>query len=228
VNYSVVTRSDGSAGAGFWHAFERFGWLAHPYFSGGRSDLVGLPMSDLEERLYVQILVVRCQAGDEIAFAQLVERYGPRLRYYLQKAFGRIDGTDDALQDVWFDVFRNIRNLADPGAFTTWVYRIAQRRADRVLRRRRPSFRSMKEAADVSDPSAVDSDFSTEDAGRIHAALDELTLEHREVLVLRFLENMTYEDIASVTGCQIGTVKSRLCYAKRALRRVLDKALIHE
>jgi RNA polymerase sigma-70 factor (ECF subfamily) len=59
-------------------------------------------------------------------------------------------------------------------------------------------------------------------------ALDDLALEHREVLVLRFLEDMTYEDIAAVTGCQVGTVKSRLHYAKRALRRVLERAFIHD
>jgi RNA polymerase sigma-70 factor (ECF subfamily) len=185
-------------------------------------------MTDLETRLYEQVLVLRCQTGDETAFAQLVERYGPRLRYYLQKVFGRMDGAEDALQDVWFTVFRKVRNLADPGAFTTWLYRIAQSRAHNVLRRRRPSFRSMEEAEQLTDPSAEDPDFSPEDGQRIHAALDELTLEHREVLVLRFLEDMAYEDIAAVTGCQIGTVKSRLWYAKRALRRVLERTLIHE
>jgi RNA polymerase sigma-70 factor (ECF subfamily) len=185
-------------------------------------------MADPEKRLYEQVLVLRCQAGDETAFAQLVERYGSRLHYYLQKAFGRRDGAEDALQDVWFTVFRKVRDLADPGAFTTWLYRIAQRRAHSVLRQRRPPFRSMEEAERVPDPSAEDSDFSPEDGQRIHAALDELTLEHREVLVLRFLEDMAYEDIAAVTGCQIGTVKSRLWYAKRALRHVLEGALIHE
>jgi RNA polymerase sigma-70 factor (ECF subfamily) len=185
-------------------------------------------MTDMEDRLYVQVLVVRCQTGDESAFAELVERYGPRLRYYLQKTFGRMDGADDAWQDVWFAVFRNVRDLADPGAFTTWLYTIAQRRTHLVLRQRRPSFRSMEEAEGVSDPSALDPDFSPEDAQQIHAALDELSLEHREVLVLRFLETMSYEDIAAVIGCQIGTVKSRLCYAERELRRVLERALIHE
>jgi RNA polymerase sigma-70 factor (ECF subfamily) len=185
-------------------------------------------MTDREERIYEQLLVVRCQTGDETAFARLVERYGPRLRYYIQKAFGRVDGADDAVQDVWFAVFRNVRHLADPGAFKTWLYRIAQRRAQCVLRQRRPSFRSIEEAEEPSDAGALDADFSPEDGQRIHRALDELTPEHREVLVLRFLENMTYEDIAAVTGCQIGTVKSRLCYAKRALRRVLERELIHE
>ena len=86
----------------------------------------------------------------------------------------------------------------------------------------------MEEAEQVPDPSAEAPDFSPEDGQRIHAALDELTLEHREVLVLRFLEDMAYEDIAAVTGCQMGTVKSRLYYAKRALRGILERSVIHE
>src|SRR5262245_41545245 len=171
-------------------------------------DPVGLPMADPEKRLYEQILVLRCQTGDEAAFAELVERFGPRLRYYLQKAFGRTDGAEDAWQDVWFTVFGKVRGLADPGAFTTWLYRIAQRRAHGVLRKRRPSFRPMEEAEQVTDPGAEGPDFSPEDGRRIHAALDDLALEHREVLVLRFVEDMTYEDIAAVTGCSVGTVKS--------------------
>ena len=185
-------------------------------------------MADPEKRLYEQILVLRCQTGDETAFAQLVERYGPRLRYYLQKAFGRRDGAEDAWQDVWFTVFRKVRGLADPGAFTPWLYQIARRRAYDLLRQRRPSCRPMEEAEQVPDPSAEALDFSPEDGQRIHAALDELALEHREVLLLRFLEDMAYEDIAAVTGCQMGTVKSRLYYAKRALRGILERAVIHE
>ena len=57
-------------------------------------------MTDPERRLYEQILVVRCRTGDQAAFAELVERYGPRLRYYLRKSFGRMDGAEDAYQDV--------------------------------------------------------------------------------------------------------------------------------
>ena len=68
-----------------------------------------------------------------------------------------------------------------------------------------------------------DGDFSPEDAARIHAALDRLAAEHREVLVLRFLEEMTYDQIARVVGCQLGTVRSRLHYAKQALRRAIEK-----
>jgi RNA polymerase sigma-70 factor (ECF subfamily) len=185
-------------------------------------------MTDLEKRLYEQVLVLRCQTGDETAFADLVGRYGPRLRYYLQRTFGRTDGAEDAWQDVWFTVFRKVRKLADPGAFPTWLYRIARNRACEVLHRHRPACRPLEDAGEVADPSADEPSFSPEDGRRIHTALDDLALEHREVLVLRFLEDMTYEDIAAVTGCQLGTVKSRLHYAKRALRRVLERAVIHE
>ena len=60
------------------------------------------------------------------------------------------------------------------------------------------------------------------------AALDELVAEHREVLVLRYVETMTYEEIAQVVACQVGTVRSRLHYAKRALRDVLERMNVHD
>jgi RNA polymerase sigma-70 factor (ECF subfamily) len=73
-----------------------------------------------------------------------------------------------------------------------------------------------------------DDAFSAEDAEHVHAALGRLAPEQREVLLLRFIEGMAYEDIARVIGCQLGTVRSRLHYAKRALRRVLERAAQHE
>ena len=76
-------------------------------------------------------------------------------------------------------------------------------------------------------PGVEPAEFTPEDAARIHDALDGLALEHREVLMLRFLEGMTYEQIAAISGCGVGTVKSRLYYAKRALRRVLEEMKIY-
>ena len=179
-------------------------------------------MSDPAERLYEQVLIVRCQTGDEDAFALLVERYGPRLRYYLRKMLGgSADAAEDVLQDVWLDVVRGVGRLADPGAFPTWVYRIARNRAARLLRRRRPEVRPLTDLDPADD--ADTGDFAAEDAERIHAALNDLPAEHREVLVLRFLEEMSYEEIARVVGGPLGTVRSRLHYAKRALRRILER-----
>jgi RNA polymerase sigma-70 factor (ECF subfamily) len=176
-------------------------------------------MTDPAEQLYLRVLVLRAQAGDEAAFAELAGRYEGRLRYYLRKMLGNAHTAEDALQDVWLDVWRGLSRLAEPAAFTAWMYRIARDRACRVLRRL-PRDRPLDEA-DVPDE-ATEESFSVADAEAIHRALDELAPEHREVLVLRFLEEMSYEDIARVAGCQLGTVRSRLHYAKRALRRALE------
>jgi RNA polymerase sigma-70 factor (ECF subfamily) len=179
-------------------------------------------MNEPAERLYERLLVLRLQAGDGAVLAELAERYSPRLRYYLRKMLGDADSAEDALQEVWLDVFRSAARLADPAACPAWVYRIARDRAFRELRRksRAPAPLGDDEPADAA---AEDEEFSAEDAARIHAALDQLPPEGREVLVLRFLEDMSYEEIAGVVGCPVGTVRSRIHYAKRALRRALDK-----
>jgi RNA polymerase sigma-70 factor (ECF subfamily) len=181
-------------------------------------------MSDPAEGLYERVLVVRLQAGDEAAFVELAERYGPRLRYYLRKLLGDADGAEDALQEVWLDVFRGGSRLADPAAFPAWIYRIARDRAYRELRRLSRAPQTLAEEA-AADFASEEEEFSAEDAERIHAALDQLPSEQREVLVLRFVESMSYEQIAGVVGSPVGTIRSRIHYAKRALRRALEKEL---
>jgi RNA polymerase sigma-70 factor (ECF subfamily) len=179
-------------------------------------------MSDPADQLYERLLVLRCQTGDEAAFTALVERYSPRLRYYLRKMLG--DGqadAEDVLQEVWFDVFRAAPRLNDPAAFPAWLYRIARNRTAQCHRNKPRQSRPLAEA-DLADESD-DEDYSTADAERVHAALNELAPEHREVLVLRFLEEMSYEDVARVVGSPLGTIRSRIHYAKRALRSVLER-----
>jgi RNA polymerase sigma-70 factor (ECF subfamily) len=178
-------------------------------------------MTDTAEELFERLLVLRCQAGDEAAFTELVGRYQPRLRYYLRKMLAGTDRADDAYQDVWFDVFRAVPRLANPGAFRAWLYRIARDRALRELRRRRPPHQPLDEAELPDD--ADGEEFTAEDVAHVHAALDTLAPEHREAVVLRYVEGMSYDEIARVAGCQLGTVRSRLHYAKRALRRVLER-----
>jgi len=176
-------------------------------------------MSDELDLIYERVLVVRSQAGDEAAFAELVARYEPRLRYFLRKLVS--DRADDVLQDVWLDVLRHLPRLAEPQAFRAWVYRIARDRAFGLLRKTKRSAQPLGET-DVPDDSD-DNGFDAEDALRIHAALDLLSPEQREVLVLRFIETMSYEAIASVIEQPLGTVRSRIHYAKRALRTILER-----
>jgi RNA polymerase sigma-70 factor (ECF subfamily) len=184
-------------------------------------------MTDRADQLYERVLVLRCQTGDEAAFAELVERYQPRLRYYLRKMIRDAHGAEDILQEVWFEVFRAVGRLTDAGAFRAWLYRIAHDRTVRELRKSRPPVKAL-DGVDAAQPESAADDFTAEDAGRVHAALDEITTEHREVLVLHYLETMSYEDISAVVGCPLGTVRSRLHHARQALRRVLERTMIHD
>jgi len=180
-------------------------------------------MTDQADLIYERLLVVRAQAGDDGAFAELVERFSPRLRYFLRKLLPSAHDAEDALQDVWVDVIRSLPRLNDPQALVAWLYRIARDRAFARLRKARPHEQLSDEGTVADITTDDDRDFSAEDATRIHAALDMLPAEQREVLVLRFLEDMTYEQIATVVGVSIGTVRSRLHYGKRTLRITLEK-----
>src|SRR5207248_2010453 len=169
------------------------------------------------DEIYQQLLVLRAQASDGAAFAELIERYQRRLRYFLRKMLGSADRADDALQEVWFDVFRALPRLREAESFSPWLYRIARDRAFRELRRRRAPSLGMDDV-ELADDTA-DENFTAEDADEVHAALDQLSPEHREALLLRFIEAMSYDAIAAVTGSSVGTVRSRIHYAKSALRR---------
>jgi RNA polymerase sigma-70 factor, ECF subfamily len=178
-------------------------------------------MADLTDRLYERLLILRCQTGEETAFAEVIERYGPRLRYYLGRIVERSAPIDDVLQEVWLTAFRTVSRLRDPAAFTAWLYRIARNKASLELRRR--CRERLVGERDLADCTAEGDEFSAADAEQIHVGLGKLAVEYREVLVLRFLEEMTYEQIAQVTDCPVGTVSSRVHYAKCALRREIER-----
>jgi RNA polymerase sigma-70 factor, ECF subfamily len=180
-------------------------------------------MADAAGRVYLQVLVVRCQVGDRQAFAELVAHCQPRLRAFVHKMLAEPHQVDDVAQDVWMDVFEDLPRLNDASAFMPWLYRIAHNRCFRVLRRQRQPTAQIDEQ-EVAQPTDNDDDFTAEDAAAVHAALGKLSPEHREVLLLRFLEDMSYEEIAGVVMCPVGTVRSRIHNAKLALRTILETA----
>jgi RNA polymerase sigma-70 factor (ECF subfamily) len=121
---------------------------------------------------------------------------------------------------VWLDVFRGLGGLADRGAFCAWLYRIAHGRACQALRQLRTTPEPLPDVELLAEE--ADDSFTAEDAAVVHAALDALPPLQREVLLLRFLEEMSYEQIAAATGSQLGTVRSRIHYGMRALRNMLQ------
>lgn len=125
--------------------------------------------------------------------------------------------------EVWIKVLRNIRKLKDPGSLRPWLYSIAHGVA--VDRIRREYSRAAVEQRQVEDFDVrQEPSFENEDAAAIHQALALIGIKHREVLVLHFLQDLSIDNIASVIGCSPGTVKSRIHYAKLAMKQILKGA----
>lgn len=168
-------------------------------------------------------LALACQRGRPDAFEQLVREMERPLLYYVTKLLRDDDRALDVLQEIWLRAVRSIRSLEQPARLRPWLYRIAHGLV--VDRIRHDVSQEHVEQARAVPPNAVEDSFvesfAAEDAAAVHRALDALAADHREVLILHFLEDMALADIASVTGAPLGTVKSRLFYAKRALREVL-------
>jgi RNA polymerase sigma-70 factor, ECF subfamily len=179
-------------------------------------------MNDRTERVYEELLVLRCQMGSESAFAEVVRLFAPRLRCYLRRLIGNADDAEDTLQEVWTDVYKGLGRLRNTGAFTPWLYRIARDRAYRQLRRKRVPCVPLEEG-EVAESDGAEPSFGPEDAQQITAALERISAEYREVLLLRFIEGMSAEQIGQVIGRPAGTVRSRLHYAKRCLRREIER-----
>src|SRR2546421_6610350 len=106
------------------------------------------------DRIYQRLLVLRCQTGDEAAFAELVGLYQARLRRFLARMLdGDEHAAEDALQDVWLDVFRGVGKLRDGGTFAPWLWRIARDRAYRMLRRKGVKADAIDDVAEMPDVS---------------------------------------------------------------------------
>lgn len=161
------------------------------------------------------LLVLRCQSGDEAAFAELFVAYGPRTLGYLRGFLP--EEAEDVHQEVWLTVYRQLPGLADPRVFRTWLYRVTRHKAiDRLrqLRREQSLFVGTEAGASVAGPEARD-DLGEE--WRLDGALEQLSPLHREVVLLRFRDELRYAEIAAVVGCTVGTVRSRLFAARRRL-----------
>ena len=183
-------------------------------------------MSDVLEPLDERLAVLLARQGDREALSRLIDAYDKRLLYFIRRILGDSDRSLDVLQSVWLIVHRQLRHLDSVDAFRVWLYRIAHNQAVSEVRKasRGPVFVEQIDAVPEANVADVDeSEF--ENAELVHAALERLSIDHRRVLTLRFLEEMTIEEIAEVISCPAGTVKSRLHYAKDALRREIEEQL---
>ena len=177
--------------------------------------------SESANRTQYEWLALRCQTGDPGAFEDLIAVMERPLLYYAMSLTGTQDSALDVLQEVWIKTFRGIRKLKDPGSLRPWLYSITHGIA--VDRIRKNYSTEQAEKSHLEDFQEADEpSFANEDAGAVHQALSQIGIKHREVLVLHFLDDLSIAEIAKVIECSEGTVKSRIHYAKQAMKEILE------
>ncbi len=163
-------------------------------------------------------VVARVLDGEVDAFGILVRRHTPALARYAVRLLGSPDVADDVLAESFSRAYRHLASCRDPARFRTWVFRIVTNRCKSYLGRRRPDTVSLDDAPPAvarSDP-GLDLD-RREAMAAVESALAELTAQRREAFVMKYVEGMSYEEMAEITGERIPTLKMRVHRAREAL-----------
>ncbi len=179
-------------------------------------------------------IVQRFLDGDRLAFGDLVDRYDSRLLNFVYRTIGDRERAQDLVQETFVRVYRHLHRFDQTKKFSTWIYTIASNLAKNELRNRSRNplvlFQTIKKnwEADHRPLEWEDLKYKPDDLYRkrflrekVEDAVAQLPEHHRVVFVLRELEGKTYEEIADITGCNLGTVKSRLNRARNNFARII-------
>lgn len=177
-------------------------------------------------------LVARAKAGDETAFAALMEANQGRVYTLLLRMTGSPEDAMELSQETFLNAWRGLKSFHGDSAFSTWVYRLASNVCIDFLRREKRR-RSISMTVSLDGEEGRQADLPDDRSGpqrlyerqetreMVRKALLELSREHRQILIMRELNGMSYAEIGAVLGLESGTVKSRIARARLALRKIL-------
>ena len=209
--------------------------------SGGAPCTGVPPRDDLDALADESRLVARLVARDEAAFNALVRAYERRVFALLVRMIGSRAEAEDLAQEVFVQVFKAIGSFRGESKLSTWIYRIAvnlSKNRSKYLRVRRTDHQEELDTLEGGSPAAEPRRGHVAPAERpdevmaghqleriVRAAILELEPNFRECLVLRDIEDLSYEEIAAITGLPEGTVKSRIFRARTQLKEIVERAL---
>jgi RNA polymerase sigma-70 factor, ECF subfamily len=174
-------------------------------------------------------LIEAALKGESAAFGVLVDRYQDRLHACVVGVVSNVDEAEDVVQEAFIQAYLKLDTFQQSSQFFTWLYRIAFNYALSTRRRHRKKI-SLDQAREESgtEPMAKSDGpdanlIQRENVLQLRSALNELSDDHRAILTLREMEDISYEDIATILEISIGTVRSRLSRARAALKTELER-----
>lgn len=186
-----------------------------------------------------RILVDRFKKGDEAAFNEMVSRYWDRIYTMVNQLLRNSQDAEEVTQDAFIRAHRGLVNFRGDAAFSTWLYQIAtnlarnrywywwRRKRDHTISFDQPvshdSETTLQELIPAEVETPEDATVTQEFVSRIAEGMEKLGAKHREILVLRNIKNLSYEEIAQILGISVGTVKSRIARARESLRAQLGE-----
>jgi RNA polymerase sigma-70 factor (ECF subfamily) len=186
-----------------------------------------------------RLLMARLKERDPSAFDEIVRRYGDKVFSLTYRMLGNRQEAEDVAQEVFITVFKTVDGFRGEAKFSTWLLRIAVNQSKnriKYLARRPTDGGEIDEAPNAGAPSATPGPVAhaqiegpdklleaVETERLMQAAIDALDEEHRELVILRDVEEMSYQEIGEITGLPEGTIKSRLHRARMAIKEHLDK-----
>ena len=168
-------------------------------------------------------IVKRIATGDRQALAELYVRYQRPLFHYLLQLTPDYGLAEELLQDTLVAVWKSARSFEQRSSVLTWLFGIARRQAHNTLRQHKISLVDVATLQDMAATEPEPEEFALANIARdeLLAAFKQLALVHREVLVLILVQDLSYEETATILAVPVGTVKSRLSNARKSLRTIL-------
>jgi len=173
-------------------------------------------------------LIRKARGGDVEAFNLLISRWDKRVYNYLLRILRNREDALDLSQDVFLKAYQNLRKLDDPERFAAWLFRIAHNEAYSLFRKRKPEGELERPDQQSAQPSerAVRTGgtgvFPIELSIAVSTALDRLSADQREAVVLKVYQGFKFEEMAEILSCPVSTVKSRLYTALELLKTDLS------
>ncbi len=179
------------------------------------------------------LLALKAADGNDAAFETLVRKYERLVSTCVYSVVGNTEDTMDVSQETFLKAYKSLSSFKGDSEFSTWLYRIAKNTAlDFIRKKKHPSVSidssgEENEGFDIPDENISSSPekkaLQNEKIQKLREAIDKLSDEHREIIILRDINDYSYDEISRILGLEEGTVKSRLSRARENLRKILLK-----